>query len=459
MSKLLTGDENKALIFIREIADAQRLAHNNKEPATILFSDLCDSTSYKFERGQLQGLAKSYVHNEAVMKAVEKYGGEVVKYIGDEVMAVFRGEKGCCNAITAAIEVHSALSKYNDDQELKGIDRIFTKTGINYGDVWYFKFEGHDIQDPQGTAVDCAARLTSLAKPSQILCSNVVRTKCNELFKFGNTFPRKLKGIKEPIQIHEVFSASNPSLGVTEVTHEPLKNDEITKLLTDAKHSLDYGNYDESIKHYANILARDPEHYIANAMIARIYLRHKNDMIQAHSYAEKAMASNPSAPLAKQIHAVSRWYIAEENSESTKTPIELAELESIIAQTQEALLAAENNLDFSVERWCRNDLAHFLAKKYELNQSTQNEKQTKNILKTAIEICQGLERSFDRDTFYTAAFYETYAYILSHENRKNSLETALELARKSEQLAPDSPYPLMTKANILKKLSYLAKER
>src|SRR5437899_2972492 len=93
----------QALLHVREIAVAKEKALGQKRPATIFFTDLCDSTPYKLARGQINGLVKSYLHNDLATRAVEKFHGEVVKYIGAEVMAVFAGDSdGCKAAVDAA---------------------------------------------------------------------------------------------------------------------------------------------------------------------------------------------------------------------------------------------------------------------------------------------------------------------------------------------------------------------
>jgi class 3 adenylate cyclase len=63
------------------IAAKDELAKNRRYMA-VLFADLCDSTSYKLKRGDVDGLLKTWNHNFIVGKAVENYNGEIVKYIG-----------------------------------------------------------------------------------------------------------------------------------------------------------------------------------------------------------------------------------------------------------------------------------------------------------------------------------------------------------------------------------------
>jgi hypothetical protein len=81
--------------------------------AAVLFADLCDSTSYKLGRGDVDGLVKTYAHNSIVNAAIAKHGGTIIKYIGDEVMATFEGGSAVANAANAAIEIQQEIAIYD----------------------------------------------------------------------------------------------------------------------------------------------------------------------------------------------------------------------------------------------------------------------------------------------------------------------------------------------------------
>ena len=156
-------------------------------------------------RGEIDGTAKAFIHNNIVVKVVEANGGELVKLIGDEVMAIFEGKEGLTNALRTAITCHQRLEEYNkfQDYNQEDIRALHTKTGIHNGLVFLFEPMGKDksevgesekgesekngIPDPYGSVVDIAARLTALAKDDQILCSGKVKNQCQDKkIKFGN---------------------------------------------------------------------------------------------------------------------------------------------------------------------------------------------------------------------------------------------------------------------------------
>lgn len=430
-----------ALLAIKALAEAQQEAAKHKSSATVLFSDLCDSTSYKFLRGPTAGLVKTYTHNDAITRAVARFNGKVIKYIGDEVMAIFDATAdGPTNAINAAIHAHIALQGYNSTHTLTGLDSIITKTGITHGDVWYFKFEGHDLEDPQGSVVDSAARLTALAKPGQILCSGPVNTHCTDpSVLFGEAVQRRLKGIPNPFTLFEVFTHLTNALGVSEVAYVPVYDDMVNKALKCARNSERLERYDEAINHYETILTRDPDYYAPNVLLGRIYQNKKNDPVTARKYLEKAKASNPFAPLARQLLASNRWFAAD-----GKLP--LNELDSIIEETNQALSLAEDGLDLYIEVMLRHTLAHFYANRYELSNDDAD-------LEMSVTLCEILDKQIDREKkLQAAAFLDTYAFALSQKHDAESLEKALNLVDEADKMEPRNEYIATTRLRILKKL-------
>jgi class 3 adenylate cyclase len=128
----------------------------------VMFADLCDSTSYKLERGDSEGLLKTYRHNTFVIAAVNKAGGKIVKFIGDEVMATFDQPDACDRALDAALEIQQTIRAFNKQLSGARDEQIASKIGINYGLALMIQFPGNEAQDPQGKVVDAAARIVSL---------------------------------------------------------------------------------------------------------------------------------------------------------------------------------------------------------------------------------------------------------------------------------------------------------
>ena len=124
----------------------------------ILFADVVGSTELYEVLGDDKA-RETVGHCLAIMKAAtEEHQGQVIKTIGDEVMATFPSVD---DAMNAAATMQQQISN-NDD--LGAADkRVSIRVGCHYGPV---KFENRDIF---GAAVHTANRMTSQAKARQIV--------------------------------------------------------------------------------------------------------------------------------------------------------------------------------------------------------------------------------------------------------------------------------------------------
>src|ERR1700730_2466137 len=168
--------EKHALDLLKDIEGGRRQLGRNRRFVAVLFADLCDSTSYKINRGDVDGLIKTHAHNTIVGDAVGRNRGEIIKYIGDEVMATFSHDTAISDAVNAAIEMQRDIAIYNEHTGDSSEDeKIQSKIGIHAGEVIMINFPGHAAPDPQGKVVDATARIISFSNPSQILCSSMIK--------------------------------------------------------------------------------------------------------------------------------------------------------------------------------------------------------------------------------------------------------------------------------------------
>lgn len=211
------------------LTDSEKIDYeinDTKKFSTILFADLCNSTSIKLKMGFHEGLNLTRIHNKIITDIIHSFEGEIVKYIGDCVMARFNynsPKEITTDPINAAIRIHEELRAHNAQYRKNADFKIESKIGISVGQV--IDFYGND---PQGPCVDETARLESLAKPNQIIISsslfNLINT--SEIkSKVGEATARdhneyvqdpvkvNLKGIESRQKVHEIFWAEEP-LGI-----------------------------------------------------------------------------------------------------------------------------------------------------------------------------------------------------------------------------------------------------
>jgi class 3 adenylate cyclase len=121
---------------------------------SIVFFDLVGSTARKLEEGHKAGVMAALKHNKFCALVVEEYGGEVLKELGDGILAMF------ADPLQAVLAAEAARSG------LMGTD-LSTKVGMTTGMVDVVEVEGR--KDVLGAIVDRAARIQSAALPDQVL--------------------------------------------------------------------------------------------------------------------------------------------------------------------------------------------------------------------------------------------------------------------------------------------------
>jgi len=144
---------------------------------TILFADIRGFTSMAHRSKATDVVAMLNRYFEMVVDVVFKYGGTVDKYIGDEVMVLFGApldiDEPADKAVACALEMQSALERFNIDRERYGDDQIHIGIGINTGEVVVGSIGSSQTMQYTciGDAVNVASRLTDMAKADEVVIS------------------------------------------------------------------------------------------------------------------------------------------------------------------------------------------------------------------------------------------------------------------------------------------------
>ncbi len=174
---------------------------------TVMFADITGSTPLadRLDPEDMRAILTGYFN--LMTEQIRKHGGTVEKYIGDAVMAVFGSpiahEDDPDRAIRAALDMHAALSEFNErrlalDPEA---NRLQMRIGINTGEVAIPDNSSYQRQDflITGDAVNVAARLQQAGAPDTILVGERTYLATREVFDFRPIAPLHLKGKAEPI--------------------------------------------------------------------------------------------------------------------------------------------------------------------------------------------------------------------------------------------------------------------
>lgn len=162
--------------------------------ATILFTDLIDSTSMAESMGDHRWVELLQVHNELLREHFERCGGREIKAQGDGFMVSFASARA---ALLCAVEIQRALAAHRAQHDGP---ELHVRIGLHSGEVVA------DADDLFGRNVIVASRIANHAGTDQILASALTKALAdsgNDL-DFGEGCPLELRGLSGEWTVHEV---------------------------------------------------------------------------------------------------------------------------------------------------------------------------------------------------------------------------------------------------------------
>jgi class 3 adenylate cyclase len=152
--------------------------------ATVLFTDIVDSTRAASETGDRVWRDILDRHDEQTRRYVERFGGAVVKHTGDGTLATFDSP---ARAVHGAAQLAAALAR----------EGITLRAGLHTGEV---ERRGDDIG---GIAVHIAARIAALAGGGEVLVSRTVHDLViGSDLRFVDRGDHALKGVPDRWQVY-----------------------------------------------------------------------------------------------------------------------------------------------------------------------------------------------------------------------------------------------------------------
>ena len=172
--------------FEEFLTGTRREASENRQLATILFTDIVESTRTAAALGDRRWRALIDLHDDTARALVADHAGHLVKTTGDGIVATFDGPG---RAIRAATELRYELSRAD----------LRVRTGIHTGEI---EVRGNEIG---GIAVHLAARIMAAAEAGEILVSRTVRDLVvGSVIAFQDRGDHTLKGIQGEWQLFSV---------------------------------------------------------------------------------------------------------------------------------------------------------------------------------------------------------------------------------------------------------------
>jgi len=171
--------------------------------ATVLFTDIADSTGQATRLGDERWRALLARHRQLVREGLDRHDGREIRTTGDGFVVTFDGPG---RAVRCAVEVVDGVRDLG----------LEVRAGVHTGEIERL---GDDIS---GIAVHIAARVTSAAPPSRVWTTGTVRDLViGSGIEFAARGEHDLKGVPGTWTLHEV--TANPVAGAGGCASRPLR--------------------------------------------------------------------------------------------------------------------------------------------------------------------------------------------------------------------------------------------
>lgn len=184
---VFAGDTDTLLDELEEfLTGVRRSAEVDRVLATVMFTDIVDSTQRASALGDRAWRALLDAQNEVLRRELGRYRGREVKTLGDGMLATFDGPARAIRCAQAMTDAVRALG-------------IEVRVGLHTGEV---ELVGDDVA---GIAVHIAARVGALAGAGEVLVSGTVKDLvAGSGIAFADRGEHVLKGIPDQRRIYSV---------------------------------------------------------------------------------------------------------------------------------------------------------------------------------------------------------------------------------------------------------------
>ena len=157
--------------------------------ATVMFTDIVDSTKRASELGDRQWRTLLDRHDDTVRQQLARFRGQEVKNLGDGFLATFDGP---ARAVRCAASISESVRPLG----------IAVRSGLHTGEVELKR------DDVAGIAVHIAARVAAEAEAGETVVSSTVRDLvAGSGLRFQDRGIRSLKGLPEEMHLYSVLDA------------------------------------------------------------------------------------------------------------------------------------------------------------------------------------------------------------------------------------------------------------
>lgn len=200
--------DESVLTFMNQAEFETSLSASETVEAAVMFIDICGFTAIS-ERESPDTVVKLINrYFDVMVKEIIAQGGHVDKFIGDAIMAVFRGEYHIDRAIEAGLAVRNQISTIQNALPNQPDYHPRVAIGINMGEMISGNIGSATLRRLDytviGDAVNIAQRLQSTAQPGQVIITETAQQQVAESFTCERIGEVVLKNKAEPVVIYNV---------------------------------------------------------------------------------------------------------------------------------------------------------------------------------------------------------------------------------------------------------------
>ncbi|TGD80229.1 adenylate/guanylate cyclase domain-containing protein [Hymenobacter wooponensis] len=202
--------DETVLNFMGRPGFENKLMASETVEATVVFMDICGFTSLSevLAPAEVVGMLNTYF--DQMVKEIIAQGGYVDKFMGDAVMAVFRGDYHLDRAIDAALAVRSVVHANQHTLSDGKSYQPQVSIGVNTGEMVSGNIGSASLKRLDytviGDTVNVSQRLQAAAQPGQIIITEATYERVKESFQCRPIKEVTLKNKVQPVMIYEVVA-------------------------------------------------------------------------------------------------------------------------------------------------------------------------------------------------------------------------------------------------------------
>ncbi len=195
---------------VRSRAEGQDAPEAERVDAAIFFSDIRGYTAMSEGLADERVVAMLNVYLRRQAELLQAHGGTIDKFIGDAVLAVFRGPDRCADAVRAALEIQREVEAMNARGAFER--PVTVGIGIAAGSLVFAEIGSEERRERTliGSVVNLAARLCSHAGEGEVVVSGPLAEALGARLWISRSEQVELKGFAGEQACHGVAGIDGP---------------------------------------------------------------------------------------------------------------------------------------------------------------------------------------------------------------------------------------------------------